>query len=391
MFNKLPTAWLQLRHQRTRLIVALSGVIFAVVIIFMQLGIRDALFASAVRLHEGLQGDCFLISPRSTALIAMESFSERRLTQALAFEEVDFINPIYLGFGQWKNTETKNYWRNIFVIGFELRDQNQIFNFPGVEQNLNLLKLPDMVLFDRSSRSEFGPVVAEFAKNGSVTTEISDAGINRKIHVGGLFELGTSFGSDGNLLTTHLNFMRMFSNRQPGLINIGLIKLKPGQNPDAFAQKLKDYLPKDVKVLSKSELIAFEQNYWQSSTAIGFIFNLGVALGIIVGIVVVYQILYTNVSEHLLEYATLKAMGYRHNYLLSMVLQQAFFIAILGYVPGFIISIIQYKFAQQATLLPIEMTFPRSIFVLAATIIMCFISGATALGKLKSADPADIF
>lgn len=389
MFNKLPTAWLQLRHQRTRLLVALSGVIFAVVIVFMQLGIRDALFNSAVRLHQGLQGDCFLISPRSTSLIAMESFPERRLTQALAFEEVDFINPIYLGFGQWKNPETRDYWRNIFVIGFELREQ--VFDFPGVAENLNTLKLPDKVLFDRSSRSEFGPVVAEFEKQGSITAEISDRGPNRKIQVAGLFELGTSFGSDGNLITSHLNFLRIFSNRQPGFINIGMIKLKPGHDADAFVKKLKDYLPKDVKVFSKAEFVAFEKNYWQSSTAIGFIFNLGVGLGIIVGIVVVYQILYSNVSEHLAQYATLKAMGYRHNYLLSMVLQQAFFIAILGYIPGLLFSVIQYEFAKQATLLPIEMNFSRAIFVMLATIIMCFISGATAVGKLKSADPADIF
>lgn len=391
MFRKIPTAWLQLSYQKARLIIALSGVIFAVVIVFMQLGIRDGLFDSAVRFHVGLQGDCFLISPRSTSLIAMESFPERRLTQTLAFEEVDLVNPIYLGFAQWKNPESRNYWRNIFVIGFEFQDRKKIFDFPGIQENLNSLKLPDMVLFDRGSRSEFGPIVADFEQQRNVTSEISSTGINRKIQVAGLFKLGTSFGSDGNLLTTHLNFLRIFSHRQQGLINIGLIKLKPGNNADAFVTKLKEYLPKDVKVLSKSELIAFEKNYWQSSTAIGFIFNLGVFLGIIVGMVVVYQILYSNVSEHLAEYATLKAMGYRHNYLLSMVLQQAFFIAILGYIPGLLISIIQYEFAKQATLLPIVMNLPRAIFVLASTITMCFISGATAVGKLKSADPADIF
>lgn len=114
-------------------------------------------------------------------------------------------------------------------------------------------------------------------------------------------------------------------------------------------------------------------------------------MGIVVGIVVVYQILYSNVAEHLPEYATLKAMGYRHIYLLSMVLQQALFIAILGYIPGLIISVIQYEFIKQATLLPITMTVNRAVFVLIATIIMCFISGGTAIAKLRAADPADIF
>lgn len=389
MFKKLPTAWLQLRHQKVRLIVALSGVIFAVVIVFMQLGIRDALFDSAVHLHKGLKGDYFLISPRSTSLIAMESFPERRLTQSLAFEEVDFVSPIYLDFGQWKNPETKDYWRNIFIIGFDIR--HQIFDLPGVAENIDKLKIRDQVLFDQGSRSEFGPIVSQFEKKGTVITEIGNAGNNRKVTVAGLFELGTSFGSDGNLITSHLNFQRILNNRRKGLIDVGLIKLKPNSNKQEFGRNIKQYLPKDIKVLTKEEFIYFEKNYWQTSTAIGFIFNLGVGLGITVGIVVVYQILYSNVSEHLPQYATLKAIGYRHKYLLSMVLQQAFFIAILGYIPGLMIAVIQYHFTKEATLLPVIMTFDRAIFVFIATMLMCFISGATAVAKLKAADPADIF
>jgi putative ABC transport system permease protein len=386
---KLPTAWLQLRYQKTRLLVALSGVIFAVVIVFMQLGIRDALFDSAVRLHEALQGDCFLISPRTTSLIGMESFPQRRLLQTLAFEEVDFVSPIYLDFAQWKNPETRNYWRNIFVIGFDLR--NLAFDLPGLAENMELLKLPDQVLFDQDSRSEFGPIVADFEKKGSVITEVSNKGNNRKIEVAGLFKLGTSFGSDENLIMSHLNFLRIFSNRYYGLINIGLIRLKPGTNINKFIEDIQAYLPHDIKVLSKQQLIQFEKNYWQSSTAIGFIFNLGVILGIIVGIVVVYQILYTNVSEHLSEYATLKAMGYRHSYLLSMVLQQAFLIAVLGYIPGFLIANIQYEFTKNATLLPVNMSLDRAVFVFILTLVMAFVSGATAVKKLQDADPSDIF
>jgi putative ABC transport system permease protein len=389
MFRRLPTAWLQLRYQKIRLIVAISGVVFAVVIIFMQLGIRDALFDSAVRLHKGLDGDCFLISPRSTSLIAMVNFPERRLSQLLAFEEVDFVTPIYLDFAQWKNPKTRNYWRNLYVIGFDLR--YQIFNLPGVNDNIEVLKIPDIVLFDRDSRAEFGPIVSEFEKGNKVITEVSHQGNNRKIQVAGLFKMGTSFGFDGNLITSHLNFLRIFNNRKKGFIDIGLIRLKPGNSVQVFTKKLIDYLPKDVKLLTKEEFIEFEKEYWQSSTAIGFIFNLGVVLGLVVGMVVVYQILYTNVSEHLSQYATLKAMGYRHNYLLSIVLQQALFIAILGYIPGFIISVIQYEITKQATLIPIEMTFNRALFVIFATILMCFISGATAVNKLKSADPAEIF
>jgi putative ABC transport system permease protein len=389
MFDKLPAAWLQLRYQKVRLIVALSGVVFSVVIIFMQFGLRDALFDSSALFYEGLQGDSFLISPRSASIIAMESFPRRRLLQALAFPEVDFVNSIYVGQAQWKNPATNNSWRNIFVVGFDLR--HNIFSFPGVAENSNQLKISDAVLFDRQSRIEFGPVASLFEQQGVVTTEIGVGSSNRQVKVVGLFQLGASFGADGNVITSDFNFLRIFGDRPAGGINLGLIKLKPDTNVQQFNYKLSKYLPKDVKVLSKEELISFEKNHWQSGTAIGFIFGLGSLLGIIVGIVVVYQILYTNVSEHLPEYATLKAIGYRHQYLLSLILQQAFFIAILGYIPGFLVSEILYTITQQATLLPIAMKFDRAIWVLIATIIMCFISGTSAVTKLKDADPADIF
>ena len=228
-----------------------------------------------------------------------------------------------------------------------------------------------MVLFDRESRSEFGPIVTMFEQQGTVTTEIESRGSNRRVEVVGLFELGTSFGSDGNLITSHTNFFRIFGSRPQGFINIGL--------------------PQDVRVLSKQELVNFEKHYWQSSTAIGFIFTLGVGLGVMVGVVVVYQILYTNVSEHLAEYATLKAMGYQHSYLLSLIFQQALFIAVLGYIPGFFLTIIAYEFAKDMTLLPFAMTLNRALLVLIGTILMCLVSGASAVKKLQAADPADIF
>lgn len=389
MFGKLPTAWLQLRHQKMRLIIALAGVVFAVIIVFMQLGIQAALFKSAVRLYEGIEGNCFLISPRSNALIAMEGFSERRLLQAMALPEVEFVSPIYLGFVQWRNPQIKTYWRKIFAIGFDLR--YQIFKFPGIEENLNKLKLPDTIIFDQNSRGEFGEITSVFYDKKSVVTEVNYAGSNRKLKVVGLFRMGTSFGADGNILTSHLNFLRIFKDRPKGVINLGLIKLNPGVDTQEFVSQLSKKLPKDVKILSKQELIKFEQSYWNSSTPIGFVFNLGVGLGIIVGIVVVYQILYTNVAEHLPQYATLKAMGYKNQYLLSMILQQSVLIAILGYIPGFLISMILYKITQQATLLPVSMTFNRAFSVLVLTVIMCFISGVTAIRKLREADPADIF
>ena len=381
---KIPLAWLQLSREKMRLLVALAGIGFADILMFMQLGFRDALFESAVVLHKNLQGDIFLISPQSTATIAMKSFPSRRLYQTLGFEGVQSISPVYLDFALWKNPQTRGT-RSILVLGFNPADS--VLTLPEVTNNLDTLKIADVVLFDDTSRPEFGSVAQEFNAGKDVTTEAE----SRRIRVGGLFSLGASFGADGNIITSDLNFLRLFPRREKGLIDIGIIKLKPEVDQKAVIKNLKQSLPKDVRILSKEEFIALEKNYWQTSTAIGFIFTLGTGMGFIVGIVIVYQILYTDVADHLPEYATLKAMGYKNSYLLMVVFQEALILAVLGYLPGCSVAIGLYTLTRSATSLPMAMNIAKAVSVLIMTILMCTVSGAIAVRKLQAADPADIF
>lgn len=381
---RIPLAWLQLSRERMRLFVALAGIGFADILMFMQLGFRDALFESAVVLHENLQGDIFLISPQSTSTIAMKSFPARRLYQTLGFEGVKSISPVYLDFALWKNPQTRGT-RSILVLGFNPADS--VLTLPGVTDNLGTLKIADVVLFDDTSRPEFGSVAQEFNAGKDVTTEVG----GRRIRVGGIFSLGVSFGADGNIVTSDLNFLRLFPSREKGLIDIGIINLEPDAELQVVIKNLKQSLPKDVNILSKEEFIALEKNYWQTSTAIGFIFTLGTGMGLIVGTVIVYQILYTDVSDHLPEYATLKAMGYKNSYLLMVVFQEALILAVLGYLPGYSLAMGLYTLTRTATNLPLAMNLAKAVSVLIMTIIMCTVSGAIAVRKLQAADPADIF
>ncbi|MEO3703553.1 ABC transporter permease DevC [Trichormus azollae] len=384
MTQKIPLSWLQLTREKTRLAVALSGIAFADILMFMQLGFRDALYYSNVRMHRSLKGEIVLINTQSNAVLAMKPFSQRRLYKALDLPAVQSVHPIYLDYTSWKNPITGRP-RNILTFG--INPEFNVFDLPGVEENLHKLKLPDVVLFDRSSRLEYGPIAADFDQGKNVTAEVR----RRKIKVTGLFTLGASFGADGNLITSDVNFLRLFTTRQRGLIDIGLIKLKPGADPNQVAAYLQTYLPTDVNILTKQEFIDYERKYWASSTAIGFIFTLGTIMGFIVGTVIVYQILYTEVTDHLSEYATLKAIGYTQNYLLTVIIQEAFMLAVLGYIPGFACALFMYHVARDATLLPVLMSYERAIMVLILTIFMCFISGIIAMRKLRSADPADIF
>ncbi|NET56549.1 MAG: FtsX-like permease family protein [Symploca sp. SIO2E6] len=381
---KIPLAWLQLSHEKMRLLVALAGISFADILMFMQLGFRDALFETNITLHKSLQGDIFLISPQSSSVIALKSFPSRRLYQTLGFEGVESISQVYLDFALWKNPQARNT-RLIRVMGFNPADK--VFNLPGVESNLDKIKLSDVVLFDQTSREEFGAVADWFDEGKDVVTEVG----GRRIRVGGLFGLGASFAADGNIITSDLNFLRLFDNRNKGLIDIGIITLETGSDVALTAEKLRQELPKDVKVLSKEEFINWEKKYWQTSTAIGFVFTLGTIMGFIVGTVIVYQILYTDVADHLPEYATLKAMGYKNSYLLMVVFQEAIILAVIGYLPGFTIALGMYKLTRGATALPVAMSLTRAITVFIITIIMCCLSGAIAMRKLQAADPADIF
>lgn len=384
---KIQLAWAQLTREKMRLVIALAGIGFADLLMFMQFGFRDALFESSVSFHAKLKGDIFITSTQSTALIAMKSFPQRRLYQALSFNGVTAISPVYLGFGLWKNPDpNQRKTRQLMVIGFD--PTHPIFDMPEIQNNLDKIKISDVVLFDQASRPEFGPVVEYFKQGKPVETEVD----NRRVAVEGLFTLGASFGADGNIVTSDLNFLRIFATRRTkGLIDIGIVHLQPGTDVKAVVEKMRATLPSDVRIASKEEFVAFERKYWEEGTAIGFIFTLGAAMGFIVGIVIVYQILYTDVTDHLPEYATLKAMGYKDFYFLIVVFQEALILAILGYLPGFGVSVLLYNLGRSATSLPMYMTVGKAVTVFVMTVVMCSVSGAVAVRKLQAADPADIF
>ncbi|HAT14643.1 MAG TPA: ABC transporter [Microcoleaceae bacterium UBA11344] len=382
--NRTPLGWLQLSHDKGRMLVAIAGIAFADILMFMQLGFQNALYTSNTRLHQTLQADLVLISPQGRNLLNLSSFPRRRLYQALNVPGVKSAEPLYVKLANWKVPETRRE-TSIMVLGFN--PDHPAFDLPEVNQNLSAIKLPDTVLFDRAARGDYQRSIAQINQGKSVKTEID----RRTITIGGLFSIGASFAADGALITSDQNYLRLFPKQNAGSVNAGLIQLQAGADPVQVQQVLKSYLPPDVKVLTKQEFIEFEKNYWATNTAVGFVFNLGVAMGFVVGVIIVYQVLSTDVSDHMAEYATFKAMGYRNIYLLGIVFEEALILSILGFMPGVGVSLGLYSLTRKATNLPIYMTLMRAIVVLTLTLIMCGISGTIATRKLQAADPADIF
>jgi putative ABC transport system permease protein len=394
MIFAIPVAWLQLVHQKVRFIGTLAGIAFVVVLLFMQVGLREALFDSSVQVHQSLRGDLFLISPQYKSITSQQSFLRERLYQTLGDEEVKSVSPLYVQFGKLKNFQTGQK-SPIFVFGIDPGEQ--AFKLPGVIENIDQLKLADHALFDSGSRIEFGPIADTFKEKGKVPIEISPYNeINkaRKLEVRGLFKIGTSFGVDGNLMVNASTFLSLFSERNARKIDIGLVNLKPGVDVKRVQSDLVNHFFKnysDVRVLTLDEFIAMEKAYWDLRTPAGFAFKVMVTMGFVIGTGIVYQILYTNISTHLLEFATLKAIGHTTKYFFKLVFQQALMLAFLGYIPGIIISVGVYNLTQQATKLPIKMGTDRIILVLVSVVLMCLLSGSIAINKLRSVDPADIF
>ena len=382
--RRIPLSWLLLTRQPVRLLVALAGISFAGILMFMQLGFRDGLFDASVTAHRLFDADVVLISPRSASSVSMEAFPRRRLVQTLADPDVDGVTPVHWGLMLWRNPETRRN-RSILALGFNPDDP--FFVDPSLAEKTDALKQKGRILFDQLSRPEFGPIADWYRDGRVVETEIA----GNRVRVAGLVSLGTSFGADGNLLTSTETFLDLMPQKPPGAIEVGLVRLKPGADPEQVVSRLSQRLPKDVSVLTKQGFIDFEQNYWKSSTSIGFIFTLGAAMGFVVGCVIVYQVLYTDVSDHLPEYATLMAMGYRLSHLLGVVVREGFYLAALGYVPAYLAGQGLYWFVRDATKLPVGMDLSRALTVLVMILVMCMLSSLLAMRRLIDADPAEIF
>ncbi|GAB4385514.1 MAG: ABC transporter permease DevC [Elainellaceae cyanobacterium] len=378
----VPLSWLSLTHQRVRLYVAIAGVAFAVLLMFMNLGFLGAVAKTASLIYEQLDADIFLISPKSEMVAAARSFPRMRLYQAAGLDGVAATLGLYITMVEWQHPETKAKQR---VLVYAFNPYEPLFSVPELQpaQLIPLLQQPDAVMLDRLSNPPLGPNTTGWL------TELN----GKRVTVSGHYDLGGGFAATGTLLTNNQNFFRLFPNQTPDQIHLGLIQLRSQQQTEAIVAILRARLPNDVLVLTRDEVIARESNFWINTTSTGFIFNMGVAVSFVVGTAIVYQILSTDVREHLPEYATLKAIGYKNRYLFQLILQEASFLATMGFLPGLTVSLGLYQMTLQATNggLPMSMNLERVMFVFTLTLVMCVLSGLISVRKALQADPADVF
>jgi putative ABC transport system permease protein len=396
-----PLAWAQLSHQKVRLLVATTGVCFANILMFTQIGLLAMLTDGTTKLHESLGGDLFLVSSFSPSLLFRISFPRAYLYQASAVEGVDAIAPLYLDRANWVDPaqltpdsipsakpqapKRRGFFGNeVRVIA--VNPMQPVFNLPEINRQLAKLRTPDAVLFDRLSQASLGEIPALLRDRSEVMTLME----NRRVYVVGLFNMGSTLNDKGNVIISDWDYARRYGEESLEEVRLGVISLEKGADIYTVRQRLQASLPDDVSIVTREELIEKEGEFYGSQPE-GVILKFGTIVGFVVGIIVIYQVLYTDISEHLSEYATLRAMGYSDLSLLLVVLGEALILGVMGFIPSYFASLGIYQLLVTLTRIPLVMKTSVVINVFVLTTVMCAVSGAIATRKLRSADPADVF
>jgi len=383
----LPLAWLQLRRQPVRYLVAVVGIGFAALLMYMQIGFQSGLLSSATTFYETLNADLVLISPGTLNSGNFQQFPQSLLYNCLGVEGVNQAVPVYVAnvnaqkLGGIKPTSLR-------LIGYD--PDARVLDLPELNSQASLLKTPGFVLFDTLGNRNTGPITAAVKANGSQYLSLSD--FSKTFRVVGLFRLGSTFAADSNLVSSDSTAIQLaYRQINLGEISLGLLRLERGANPGQVQARIKALLGDQLQVLTKTQVIDQERNYWHTASSFGVIFGFGTFIVLLVGGVVVYQVLYTDVSDHLKEYATLKAMGFSNTFILVIVIQEAILLGVSSFIPATLLSAGMYAFLTATSGIRIAMTADKTIVVGCLTLGVCAASAAIAIRKLRDADPASVF
>ncbi len=391
MFRRsTPLAWKNLTASKKQMALACGGIGFAVVLMFVQTGFRNALLDSTVQIIELFDADLYLLSRARNTLASEERLDRSVLQRAAAVAQVEAVHPVYIERMLARVRVAENRSRAIRVIG--ISDQAGVIADPQTAAQINRLRRPGTALVDRRSKSFYGFELRDPERLAEQVVELA----GKRIELVGLTQIGTDFVHDGTLIVRSDEIAHYFPGRNPqgdplDRVDLGVVQLVEGADVQAVQQTLSQLGPTVFDVYTKDELIAREKRFWGQATPIGMIFMVGTVMGWIVGTIICYQILHTEISYHLPEFATLKAMGYGNTYFMQIVLAQSLYLTLLGFFPGLLIAWGLFALLSETTGLVMLLTLPRILLVLVLTAVMCLISGLIAVRRLWAADPASLF
>lgn len=385
VLGRLPIGWLQLAHRKGRFIAAIAGVAFANLLVFFQLGFLGALGTSVTLPYGVMRADILISATNARTLTDGNNISRLTMLDALSVNGVASATPLFVASIPLKNVSATDLTLTAFAV-----DPSEISRYwnDDVSRGAARLEIADTVLIDRDTRFLAPSVIDQVENSEPIVFEVE----SRSLALAGTFSIGAGFEADGYALMSDQTFLRLFPDQSARAPKHIMVKVEPGNMPEDIALSLASVLPADeVKVRTLAEAAFAERQFQTVERPVGIIFGFGAIMGVLVGLVIVYQVLSTEVADHLREYATLKAIGYRGRYFVSIVAEQALILGLAGFIPGYLVSSTIYGALAGTTGLPIEMTTNRALLVLVGTLAACTVSGLLAARKLASANPADLY
>lgn len=383
-------AFRQLVHRSGSAVGALAGVCVAIVLMFMQLGFRNALYDSAVGIPLALDADIFLASNQYVSLAFSPPWLPRSaLSQAQSVEGVVTARPFYAFSGQLRSPRSGANMSS-WILGFD--PDQPVFTLPSINDRLHLLRLSNAALMDRLSRYDYTLLRDAVDAGGEPTVgvHLPGASLSPTVRIAGLFTLGPSFTIDGMIVVSDLTMYRLL-----GLpldrVSLGLLRLAPGADPQAVKQRLQAVVGDRVRIFTRQEFIDGEKAFYATRTPIGMIFNIGLLVGVVVGVVFISQVLHGIIDANLKEYAVLVAMGYKRYFFRLIVFEIAAVIAVATFIPSLLLSVGLYAAAGAATKLPLVLRPEAALGVFVLVVVMGNVASLFAMRKLKRANPLDLF
>jgi len=383
LLGRLPIGWLQLAHKRGRFAAALSGVAFANVLVFVQLGLMNSMAASTLRPYEFFRGDIMISAGDANTLVEGGNVARQWMLQAFADPDVVDGMGLFVANLPWDRGET-----DVSLTTFGIDPFRSHFIAPEIAADVDVLQVQDAALIDRLARG----LPREEAAAIRLQTPIAFETQGRTLTVYGTFAGGGGFGGDGYMLVSDQTFLSLFPARSSGAPDHILLRVRPGAQPDAVAVRLRALIADPtLRIRSYADAAAQDLRFQQTQRPTGVIFGFGVLIGVLVGIVIVYQVLSADVADHLREYATFKAMGYGQGFFLGVVFEEAVILGVLGFIPGVAAGWAILTLMAAVTTLPLYISFGMGVTVFIGTVVFSAVSGMIATRRLAAADPADLF
>jgi putative ABC transport system permease protein len=374
---KTALSWHNVTHRKARTLATLAGVGFAIVLIYMQLGVYVVCWKTSTIVHELLDFDIALTSSRYIFLLNPEPLPRERLHQAAAVAGVESVEPVQIGVADWRNTVSRLDMQ-VLVLGVDPSDRP--FILPDLNDSLPLLTRINTAIMDELAMPGIGP------HHPGTVTEVAGC----RLEVVGAYRWGAGFHGPGTLIVSEHTFARMFGTALP-TADLALVRLSTEADAAAVARDIGRRLPEDARVWTRSALEEVDRAFFMTDRPTGLIFTSGVVLGFVVGTVILLQVLSSEVSNHLSEFATLKALGYSPAQVYAVVIEQGFTYALASFIPASVLAWGLFAVIEAKTMISSPMHLDLMAAVLALSLVMCSVAGLLATRRLDAADPADLF